>query len=664
MGAGASTENAELATAFGSKPEEHAKHAASGRWGVLEAVLAAAKLAKLAAARNGAVDDARFAEAQESKAAREVIAKHVSRDCGLDPSVEPPAELLAALCEINCPLPCELHGPCAVGSYHRNCDGDLRSFSTAEARTRWFERELEKMPLPSAEGGSWSAIDPTVHDADFALQYGSEGRDGATLPALVAKCAATRAEHEKVYKEVVAAAAAAEPEAFEALSLVKSTANEKLRQPESACSSVLALYRGALLVLPSLWAVGVDVAHGRAKSMTWSVKKPERFFKKALQKYDNDAGLVTDVARISIVFETVADVLAAVTRLCNPYRAVVFKNRFVDVADGGYCDVLSQIELPGQICEVQLHLATVFDLKSEAGHKCYKWFRRFADVGYTGPADEQGQPHGEKGCRDVMANGDRYEGAFVHGQQVGRGRYVFADGDVMEGEFAEGGICVGTYLAANGSQFEGRIEGNRWQGEGVYTTPDGSMRRGTFECNQLVKGTWTYGSKRRNSTALDTVIAGANAAKEKTAAGASRMPPPGTVFEGEFVPGTDQLHGQGKMTYPDGRYLAGEFANGALCGEGTIRLVRSDGKPCEKTGTFHKNVLTAGKFVNGDEVVEGAFEAKAGKPHGQCVATMKDGMVIDGEFKLGKPWNAAVKAPGGSKVIAKFEDGKQVQVPA
>ena len=48
--------------------------------------------------------------------------------------------------------------------------------------------------------------------------------------------------------------------------------------------------------------------------MSWSIKKPERFFKKALEKYGNDYSLVTDVARISLVFTTVADIVAAVGR--------------------------------------------------------------------------------------------------------------------------------------------------------------------------------------------------------------------------------------------------------------------------------------------------------------------------------------------------------------
>ena len=52
---------------------------------------------------------------------------------------------------------------------------------------------------------------------------------------------------------------------------------------------------------------------------------------------------------------------------------------------------------------------------------------------YKGYVDKDGQPHG-KG-RIVWANGDSYEGDFVHNIREGVGSYVFASGTVYSGEF-------------------------------------------------------------------------------------------------------------------------------------------------------------------------------------------------------------------------------------
>ena len=76
--------------------------------------------------------------------------------------------------------------------------------------------------------------------------------------------------------------------------------------------------------------------------------------------------------------------------------------------------------------------------------------------------------------------------------------------------------------------------------------------------------------------------------------------------------------------------------------------------------------LVQGKFVCAQTtpptVMEGAFEPKSGQPHGQNVRTQPDGMVIDGEWRLGAPWNADVKAPGADKVVCRIEEGKKVAV--
>ena len=97
MGAGASTGQLELATKFSDLPkEEHAAHAASGRWGELEAVLTLGSQA-LDASKSAPPDDASTADA------RAIIAKHMCREDGgtLDKNAEPPAELLKSLAQMS-----------------------------------------------------------------------------------------------------------------------------------------------------------------------------------------------------------------------------------------------------------------------------------------------------------------------------------------------------------------------------------------------------------------------------------------------------------------------------------------------------------------------------------------------------------------------------------
>ena len=74
---------------------------------------------------------------------------------------------------------------------------------------------------------------------------------------------------------------------------------------------------------------------------------------------------------------------------------------------------------------------------------------------YTGSVDADKKPHG-KG-KATMANGDRYEGPFVHGVMEGKGaKYLFKEGDTFEGEVRNEQLYEGSYVfAEDGSRFVG-----------------------------------------------------------------------------------------------------------------------------------------------------------------------------------------------------------------
>lgn len=84
---------------------------------------------------------------------------------------------------------------------------------------------------------------------------------------------------------------------------------------------------------------------------------------------------------------------------------------------------------------------------------------------YTGPVDNEQKPHG-KG-KAILANGDTYEGDFVHGVFQGEATYHFAAGD----------------------KFVGTFTNNKFS-EGTYTIDDGTHFVGTFKDGQPDQGTW------------------------------------------------------------------------------------------------------------------------------------------------------------------------------
>ncbi|MBN1670945.1 MAG: MerR family transcriptional regulator [Kiritimatiellae bacterium] len=103
-----------------------------------------------------------------------------------------------------------------------------------------------------------------------------------------------------------------------------------------------------------------------------------------------------------------------------------------------------------------------------------------ADEPYVGPRNKDGKKDG-KG-RYMYPNGDVYDGDFSDGKKHGTGRYVFNNGDVYFGDYKDDvRTGKGTYVYASGDRYEGEfLEGKR-NGRGVYTYPDGSRYVGEWK---------------------------------------------------------------------------------------------------------------------------------------------------------------------------------------
>jgi hypothetical protein len=277
-----------------------------------------------------AKSDAEMSEA----AAGEIIEKYSGRQLANDAT--PPLDLVTALRRLNTTVPCEHQGPYQPGGYHKNLDGMLKGFSSADNRQAWYEKRYDLV----VRAGSWKEIEIENCDADFTLQYGVKGfkdkqantrgnDDGKqrkasehfSMGAIVQQVNDNCEKSEQVYQEARDAARDREPEAYQRLISEFPTyygpGSKKLKQSDT---TTMQLYRSALSTLPILWEVATEIAGKDAVSVKWSIKGLDRLAKKVLQKYDGEVAQVTDVCRVSIVFERIEGLVAALERLSYPYN--------------------------------------------------------------------------------------------------------------------------------------------------------------------------------------------------------------------------------------------------------------------------------------------------------------------------------------------------------
>ena len=75
-------------------------------------------------------------------------------------------------------------------------------------------------------------------------------------------------------------------------------------------------------------------------------------------------------------------------------------------------------------------------------------------VGYVGPVDENGRPHGVG--KEVLSNGAIYEGNFIKGLKDGIGRYIHVNGATYEGTYSNGfKNGKGKYTYTSGASYDG-----------------------------------------------------------------------------------------------------------------------------------------------------------------------------------------------------------------
>jgi hypothetical protein len=309
-------------------------------------------------------------------------------------------------------------------------------------------------------------------------------------------------------------------------------------------------------------------------SIAWSLKTLPRLLFKTLHKYDEVFGHVLDVARLSMTFSSMSCLKLAVKLVVELFVAAGcaveaggfrFKNRLVDDASAsfGYRDALLNVRHPltGHVGEVQFHIAPIYGLKGEMGHKMYKWLRRLdrPDDEYKGGLDADGHPHGRgtysfaNGCKATgqwdhgrlhgsavyaFASGDKYHGQFDRSAMTGRGVLVFSEGGWKEGTFVNGALSgkACRQVHGNGDACKGEFERGVPHGRAVYTFASGSFYDGEFvDGEKSGTGVMDRGSNDSES------------------------------YRGQWLLGLQ--HGQGVITRPDGMTIEGEWQQGEPVGK-------------------------------------------------------------------------------------------------
>lgn len=83
-----------------------------------------------------------------------------------------------------------------------------------------------------------------------------------------------------------------------------------------------------------------------------------------------------------------------------------------------------------------------------------------------------------KNCDMMYTNGDHFHGEYRKGVRVGHGKYLFENGESIEGQWFGDAYCQGKIKYLNGDVFEGEIKDGEKLGLGSYKYADGDQFRG------------------------------------------------------------------------------------------------------------------------------------------------------------------------------------------
>ena len=140
------------------------------------------------------------------------------------------------------------------------------------------------------------------------------------------------------------------------------------------------LVEDAVAAMPKLKEICVDI--GTKLSMkTFAVgpiKKASDALLKCIDKYGGDPLLVTDFCRVAMIVKDIATLLAVMEILLTKYKEQVRRIKLSNLRAnhaplvGGYRDCKVNIDVDGHICEIQIHLEPMWNIKEGKGYAHYK----------------------------------------------------------------------------------------------------------------------------------------------------------------------------------------------------------------------------------------------------------------------------------------------------
>lgn len=213
-------------------------------------------------------------------------------------------------------------------------------------------------------------------------------------------------------------------------------------------------------------------------------------------------------------------------------------------------------------------------------------------------AKYSGVPPGTQVVKNTK-NSATYQGQMSKGVPHGFGRWITADGGIIEGFFSEGQPdgFIRRITAPHAATFEGEFRHNLANGNGyqidekgittdcktwVNGQPTGFSTMKTPQGQIIFEGSLDNGKKSGQCTFYDDkqkATFKGTFKNDKLEGKGNKVYDNGQVYDGEFKDGVE--HGQGTLTFIDGRKFVGPFSSGRANGAGT--LFTDSGKAIKQT---------------------------------------------------------------------------------
>lgn len=233
---------------------------------------------------------------------------------------------------------------------------------------------------------------------------------------------------------------------------------------------------------------------------------------------------------------------------------------------------------------------------------------------YDGDVNSSKKPHGYGIL--LYRSGDKYEGYWQNAKMHGYGKFTFVEGGFAEGEYQFGYLNgQGTRVWENGEHYVGAWQNSQRHGYGVMHYSNGNSYKGmwkndlrhgqgvmSYSNGKAYDGEWQngkrYGRGRLmlvDGTIYTGVFDGKNASSVLCIKTSERLPLPGKIIDGEFIPDRLPPYNDGKKP-TDKKVEYGSFSYNL----GTYDVTYFEGKK-----VYYKNGLFSFSKENQDLLKEG-----------------------------------------------------------